>query len=70
MSMSTASQAAEESRSPEKENESHVAKPASEPSGGEEPEMKKSDYWGPVPKTQHKEDWTPWKWTCFSVSTL
>lgn len=27
-----------------------------------------SSYWGVVPKVQYKEDGTPWKWTCFTVS--
>lgn len=25
-----------------------------------------SSYWGVAPKVQHKEDGTPWKWTCFT----
>lgn len=27
-----------------------------------------SSYWGVAPKVQFKEDGTPWKWTCFTVS--
>lgn len=29
-----------------------------------------SGYWGLVPKPQFREDGTPWRWTCFSVSAL
>lgn len=29
-----------------------------------------SSYWGVVPKVHFKEDGTPWKWTCFTVSLV
>ena len=64
--MSTAApQAAEAEEAPEKQ------KPASEASdhGNEKPAMTKSEYWGLVPKQLTRQDGTPWRWTCFSVSS-
>jgi len=40
---------------------------AKEEKGEKQTEL--SSYWGVAPKLHHKEDGTPWKWTCFTVRT-
>jgi hypothetical protein len=68
--MSTAAAAAEEEtsggkRSPSDDPASLTGKKPEEVS---EKTTEISSYWGVVPKVHYKEDGTPWKWTCFTVS--
>lgn len=64
MSTAAAEPAEEEDATPAKDRKLATVK-----SGSEEKFVKATDissYWGVVPKVQHKEDGTPWKWTCFT----
>ena len=54
------------SASEEPANATTAKPPSKEERFGKPKEV--SSYWGVAPKVQHKDDGTPWRWACFTVS--